>query len=196
MQGPMVARVIAPAWNVETVRSERLELVWLSPQLIEALLGGRRDEAARIGGFGIPPGFPDAHDRRFLALRLAQTKEDPSRGPWYVRAIVLPEGDRPMIGHIGFHGPPGVNSRRDPDAVEVGYTVFPEHRRRGYATEALRALLADAEAQGIRRFVASVGPANAPSLAIVRRLGFVEVGRHWDDEDGEELEFELISGAT
>ena len=191
MPGPIVARVIAPAGKVETVRSERLELVWLSPQLIESLLGGRRDEAARIGGVGIPPGFPDEHDRRFLALRLAQTQEDPSRGPWYVRAIVLPEGDRPMIGHVGFHGPPGVNSRRDPDAVEIGYTIFPEHRRRGYATEAVRALLTAAEAQGIRRFVASVGPENEPSLAIVRRLGFVEVGRHWDDEDGEELEFLL-----
>ena len=191
MPGPIVARVIAPAGKVETVRSERLELVWLSPQLIESLLGGRRDEAARIGGFGIPPGFPDEHDRRFLALRLAQTQEDPSRGPWYVRAIVLPEGDRPMIGHIGFHGPPGVNSRRDPDAVEVGYTIFPEHRRRGFATEAVRALIAAAKAQGINRFIASVGPENVPSLAIVRRLGFVEVGRHWDDEDGEEIEFLL-----
>jgi [ribosomal protein S5]-alanine N-acetyltransferase len=140
----------------------------------------------------IPPEFPDEHDRRFIALRLRQTKEDPSRGPWYVRAIVLPEDDRPMIGHIGFHGPPGVNVCRDPDAVEVGYTIFPEHRQRGYATEAVGALIAAAEAQGIRRFSASVGPENAPSLAIVRRLGFVEVGRHWDDEDGEELEFELI----
>jgi RimJ/RimL family protein N-acetyltransferase len=178
--------------DVSPVRSERLELVWLSPQLIETLLEGRPVEAARVGGFAIPASFPDEHDRRFLALRLRQTEEDPSRGPWSVRAIVLPEGDRPMIGHIGFHGPPGVNSRRDPDAVEVGYTIFPEHRRRGYATEAVRALIAAAEAQGIRRFVASVGPENEPSLSIVRRLGFVEVGRHWDDEDGEELEFELM----
>jgi L-amino acid N-acyltransferase YncA len=60
----------------------------------------------------------------------------------------------------------------------------------------VRALIAAAEAQGIGRFIASVGPENEPSLAIVRRLGFVEVGRHWDDEDGEELEFELISDAT
>jgi RimJ/RimL family protein N-acetyltransferase len=182
--------------NVETVRSERLELVWLSPRLIEALLDGRREEAAQIGGFVIPAGFPNEHDRRFLALRLRQTKEDPSRGRWYARAIVLPESDRLMIGHIGFHGPPGVNSRRDPDAVEIGYTVFPEHRRRGYATEAVRTLIAAAEAQGIRRFIASIGPENEPSVAIVRRLGFVEVGRHWDDEDGEELEFELLAGHT
>jgi RimJ/RimL family protein N-acetyltransferase len=36
---------------------------------------------------------------------------------------------------------------------------------------------------------------NEPSLAIARRFGFVEIGRHWDDEDGEELEFELVDGA-
>ena len=178
--------------NVDPVRAERLELVWLSPQLIEALLGGRPEEAARVGGFAIPAGFPDEHDRRFLGLRLRQTTEDPSRGPWFVRAIVLQEAGRPMIGHIGFHGPPGINSRGDPEAVEIGYTIFPEHRRRGYASEAVQALIAAAEAQGIRRFIASVGPENEPSLAIVRRLRFQEVGRHWDDEDGEELEFELV----
>jgi ribosomal-protein-alanine N-acetyltransferase len=177
----------------DTVRTKRLELVWLSPELLEELLAGRREKAERIGGFAIPDDWPDEHDGRFLALRLRQTHEDPGRGPWYVRAIVLPE-QRRMIGHIGFHGPPGVNALRDPEAVEIGYTVFPEHRRRGYAGEAVVALLEQARAQGVRRFVASVAPENEPSLAIVRRLGFTEVGRHWDDEDGEELEFVLVSG--
>ena len=117
-------------------------------------------------------------------------RDEPARGPWLVRAIVLPE-TRELIGHVGFHGPPGINSLQGRRAVEVGYTIFPEHRRSGYATEAVRALLDWARAQGIDHFVASVGPENEPSLGIVRRLGFVEVGRHWDDEDGEELEFEL-----
>jgi RimJ/RimL family protein N-acetyltransferase len=97
-----------------------------------------------------------------------------------------------MIGHAGFHGPPGVNGPADPDAVELGYTVFPEERGRGYATEAARALVDwAAEAHGIRRFVASVAPGNEPSLAVVRKLGFVETGSQWDDEDGLELVFEL-----
>jgi RimJ/RimL family protein N-acetyltransferase len=96
-----------------------------------------------------------------------------------------------MIGHIGFHGPPGVNARKDKEAVEVGYTVFEHYRRQGYATEAVRAVLAWAEKQGVRRFIASIGPDNEPSLRLVRNLGFHEVGRHWDEEDGEEIEFEL-----
>jgi RimJ/RimL family protein N-acetyltransferase len=44
---------------------------------------------------------------------------------------------------------------------------------------------------GVRRFIASVAPDNEPSLAIVRKLGFVQTGKQWDEEDGEELVFEL-----
>ncbi|MDX6505679.1 MAG: [ribosomal protein S5]-alanine N-acetyltransferase [Gaiellaceae bacterium] len=172
----------------ETLVSERLELVWLSPEWIDALLHGRRDDAERTGGFAVPKDWPDEHDRRFLGFRLRQAREDEAQAPWLVRAIVL-HGE--MIGHIGFHGSPGRNARKDQDAIEVGYTIFPEHRRQGYATEAVVAMLDWGRTQGIDRFIASVGPGNEPSLAIVRRLGFREVGRHWDDEDGEELEFVL-----
>ena len=175
----------------EVIQSDRLDLVWLSPEFIEALLADGPAEAGQIGGFTPPAYLPNDHDARFLAFRLKQAREDPTQSPWLVRAIVLREPDRPMIGHIGFHGGPGRNARKAPDAVEIGYRVFPEHRRRGYATEAVRALLDWARTRGIDRFVASVGPENEPSLAIVRQLGFREVGRHWDDEDGEELEFEL-----
>jgi [ribosomal protein S5]-alanine N-acetyltransferase len=164
------------------IETERLQLVPLSSELMEALLDGGELP------FTAPPDWPDEHDARFLRLRLRQLRESPERLAWPVCAIVC---DGAMVGHIGYHGPPGVNARRTPDAVEVGYTIFPEHRRQGYATEAVRGLLEHARKQGVHRFIASVGPQNAPSLALVRRLGFVEVGRHWDDEDGEELEFEL-----
>jgi RimJ/RimL family protein N-acetyltransferase len=168
------------------IESERLSLVPLEEELMEALLAGGELP------FAVPGDWPDEHDARFLRLRLSQLRDHPERRAWPVYAIVR---DGALVGHIGYHGPPGVNARRAPDAIEVGYTVFPEHRRQGYATEAVRAVVEDARARGVARFIASVGPGNAPSLALVRRLGFVEVGRHWDDEDGEELEFELLASA-
>jgi RimJ/RimL family protein N-acetyltransferase len=182
--------------KVDSIASERLDLVLLSSEIVQPLLAGRRSEAEERGGFSLPPGWPNEHDRRFLELRLRQATENPAEAPWLVRAVVLRNEQRPMIGHAGFHGAPGTNARHEPRAVELGYTVFPEHRRRGYATEAVRALLAWAERQGIRHFIASVGPRNVPSLALVRRLGFHEVGRHWDEEDGEELEFELLTDVS
>ncbi len=139
----------------------------------------------------MPAGWPDEHDAGFLRLRADQMRRTPKWQPWLVRALVVRAESR-MIGHAGFHGPPGVNGPAKPDAVELGYTVFPEFRGHGYATEAARALLDWArEAHDIRHFVASVAPGNEPSLAIVRKLGFVQTGEQWDKEDGLELVFEL-----
>lgn len=166
------------------IATERLRLVPLSAELLEAILGGGETP------FAVPGGWPDEHDAGFLHLRLRQLRADPARERWPVFGIVLPETDE-LVGHVGYHGPPGANARNDPSAVEVGYTVFPEHRRQGLATEAVRALVDAARTQGVERVVASVSPKNEPSLRLVRGLGFVEVGRHWDDEDGEELELVL-----
>jgi RimJ/RimL family protein N-acetyltransferase len=40
---------------------------------------------------------------------------------------------------------------------------------------------------GVRRFVVTVSPDNAPSLALVAKAGFRKIGEHIDDEDGLEL---------
>jgi [ribosomal protein S5]-alanine N-acetyltransferase len=159
--------------NVAAIRTERLELVSMSPAFLDALLGGSREEAATVVGISLPEGWPDRHDEGFLRLRARQMRDDPSAQEWLVRALVLREDGRPMVGHAGFHGPPGVNAVRRPEAVEVGYSVFEPHRRRGYATEAVRGLIRWAsEERGIRRFIASVSPENVASLTILTRLGF------------------------
>lgn len=180
------------AERLAPIRTDRLELVLLSPQLLEAILGGRRGDAESLGSLAIPSSWPDEHDRRFLALRLDQVTKDPARLEWLPRAIVLRRRKAPMIGHVGFHGPPGVNGPAKPKALEVGYTIFEPFRRRGYATEAVSGLLGWArERHGVRDFVASVSPDNVASLALVRRFGFRQTGTQWDEEDGEELVFEL-----
>jgi ribosomal-protein-alanine N-acetyltransferase len=164
--------------------------VSISPQLAEALLADRT-EAARLLGASVPADWPDKHDAGFLRLRADQMSREPAWREWLVRAAVL-RSEGQMVGHAGFHGPPGMNGPAKADAVEVGYTVFPEFRGHGYATEAARALLDwAAERHGIRSFIASVAPDNEPSLAIVRKLGFVQTGEQWDEEDGLELVFEL-----
>jgi [ribosomal protein S5]-alanine N-acetyltransferase len=177
---------------VDSIRSERLELVSISPDFIDALLAERRSDAEAAAALKLPDGWPDGHDRGFLNFRLRQMRERPEIQEWFVYAVVLPESERPMIGHAGFHGPPGVNAVKAPDAVEIGYSVFEPYRRKGYATEVVRALIDWASREhGIRRFIASISPENEPSLALVGRLGFQNIGQHWDEEDGEELEFQL-----
>jgi [ribosomal protein S5]-alanine N-acetyltransferase len=140
-----------------------------------------------------PTGWPDRDTEPFLRLRLEQMRRDPEAQRWLVRALVR-RGDGKMIGHAGFHGPPGTGGLA-PGKAELGYTVFPSFRGRGYATEAAVALMEWAESQGVQCFVASVAPGNDRSLAIVRKLGFVQTGEQWDEEDGLELVFELDRSA-
>jgi ribosomal-protein-alanine N-acetyltransferase len=166
-----------------------IELVPLTPEFIEAALDGRREGAAGLLGIELPDEFPMESERGFLGLRLRQMREDARFRTWCPHAVVL--GGQ-MIGHAGYHGPPGINSTHNPAAVEFGYTIFPPYRGRGYATQAARMLMDLAEERGIRHFVLSVGPDNEPSLAIVRKLGFEQTGERMDEEDGRELVFELI----
>jgi [ribosomal protein S5]-alanine N-acetyltransferase len=170
-----------------------IELVPLTPEFIEAVLHGRRKEAAGLLGMELPDEFPSEGEKGFLGLRLRQMREDVRFRTWCPHAVVL--GGQ-MIGHAGYHGPPGVNSTHNAEAVEFGYRIFPPYRGRGYATQAARMLMdLAAERAGIRHFVLSVGPDNEPSLAIVRRLGFKQTGERMDEEDGRELVFELTLGA-
>lgn len=166
-----------------------IELVPMTPDFVAAVLDGRREEAAAALGIEVPAKFPSEGEKGFLGLRLRQMREDERFRTWCPHAIVL---GRQMIGHAGYHGPPGVNSNDAPDAVEFGYRIFPPHRGQGYATRAATMLMDKAEElAGIRRFVLSVAPDNDPSLAIVRKLGFVRTGERMDEEDGLELVFEL-----
>ena len=176
------------------IATERLDLVLLTPVLGD-LVDGRRDVAGATIGAAIPEWWPDEHDVRFLRFRRDQAAREASAGEWLVRAVVLRE-TREMIDHAGFHGPPGVNALKEGGAVELGYSIFREHRGRGYATETVRGLIRWASERGVRMFVASIGPENEPSLAIVRKLGFLHVGEHWDDEDGRKLEFRLDVAGT
>lgn len=164
-----------------------IELRPLTPEFIEAILEGERDRAAEALGVELPDDFPRDGEKRFLTLRLRQMREDERFQDWCPFAVVL-EGR--MIGHAGYHGPPGVNSKKNPEAVEFGYTIEPAYRGRGYATAAANELIRRAEERGIRQFVACTAPDNEPSLAIIRGLGFTQTGEAMDEEDGLELVFE------
>jgi len=160
----------------------------MTPEFLEAALDGHLEEATRLIGAELPEDFLQERGRRFFAMRLRQMREDPRVQEWCPHVIVL---DGRMIGHAGYHGPPGVNANEDPEGVEIGYVIEPPFRGRGYATAAAVELLRRAEERGIKRFIASVSPNNEASLAIVSKLGFVQTGERMDEEDGLELVFEL-----
>jgi RimJ/RimL family protein N-acetyltransferase len=162
--------------------TERLELVPLPPGLLESIARGDASAAARRLDAAVPEGWTDTIPAQ---ARLEQLAADRSEQPWLVRAVVL-RAPRRVVGNVGFHGPPDEEGR-----VEIGYGIVPSHRGQGYAREAIAALTDWAFATGEARVcVASVSPRNAASLALVRSIGFRQVGEQVDEVDGLELGFE------
>ena len=150
--------------------------------LLDALIAGDRAAVAELAGYRVPAEFPNAGALKLLRYRREQITNDGSWAPWSLRAIVLREGAL-MVGYVNFHGPPGVNDTATPNAVELGWTVFPHRRKKGYATETARALMDWAATEhGIRRFVSSTTPDNAASLRVHDKLGFARTGQVVDGE--------------
>jgi RimJ/RimL family protein N-acetyltransferase len=172
---------------IEPIRTERLELVSMSIPFMRALVAGDLATAEEAIGAQVPAWLPGQLEH-FLEYRLAQLAVDPSIRRWLGRAMILtdPAGHSRVVGTVGFHGPPDEAGR-----LEVGYSVDPEFRRRGFAREAVGAMFDwAARAHGIRRFIASISPTNEPSLRLAAGFGFVQTGSQMDDVDGLELVFE------
>lgn len=171
------------------IRSARLELPLLSLEQLDSLAAG--DVTALGVELGASLSTEWVEDVRGLAARRArQIRQHPSDAPWLVRPILLRTDEwalRPALGYLNFHGAPDERGM-----VEIGYMLMPEARGHGYAIEAVRAAFDWAtRVHGIRLFRASVSPGNDRSLNLIGKLGFVQVGDQWDEEDGLELVFEL-----
>ncbi|HEY4120633.1 MAG TPA: GNAT family N-acetyltransferase, partial [Byssovorax sp.] len=73
--------------------------------------------------------------------------------------------------------------RAEEGKVEIGYSVLPEFQRRGFATEMVAALTDWALAEPrVRAVFADVDPENTPSVRLLTKLGYVQVGE--GDEPG------------
>ncbi len=172
----------------------RLVLRLMEDDAAAACLAGDLARAGRLLDMTVPRELLDELTGLEYARELLA--DDPLYRPWSARAIMLPER-RTMVGHVRFH------SRPDPEylrpyargAVELGYLVFAGHRRRGYALEAVRAMMDWAQkTAAVHRFVVSISPDNAPSLELARRCGFVKIGEEVDEIDG--LEHVLLRVAA
>ena len=168
-----------PLWMTPVdfvITTPRLKLISLTPLLLRAAADGNLAEVERQFDAPVGSGWEDGVPAE---RRLQQLAADPNEQPWLVRAM-LTSTPRRIVGSIGFHAPPDDHGR-----VEIGYDVVAAERRRGYAREAIHALLDCAWATGrAHTCVASVSPHNTPSLALVGGLGFRRVGEQIDEIDG------------
>jgi RimJ/RimL family protein N-acetyltransferase len=85
--------------------------------------------------------------------------------------VAFPEGDA-LIGKVNLF-----NFEEQHCRAEVGYAFNPLHWNRGFATEAVRAVLDYAFGPlGLHRIEADVDPENLASLSLLKKFGFTREG--------------------
>lgn len=173
-----------------SLHAKIVELVQLSPTTIHALAAGDLAAANSAAPLPLSPYYVGDECIGVWRRRSTQVEQDPTSAGWITR-IIVDAARQIAVGRAGYHGPPD-----DTGMVEVGYSVDPEFRRRGYARATLVALLDRVAYEPDVRIVrATISPGNVASRRLVQQFGFVEVGEQWDDEDGLETIFE-VSAAT
>lgn len=171
------------------IDTERLHLVPLLAESIEALLARDAEGAIRLQGLDITREFLESLESDFLSIQLERLQARPSEGGWFVRAVVRAE-DAAVIGHCGFHGPPEVVGR-----AEIGYNILPPYRGNSFATEAAKGLVAWANQQGSKVVFAVALATNYASIRVLEKSGFHQTGARIHEVDGEEYVFEIGSVA-
>jgi len=130
--------------------------VVLSGELLDACLADELPRARQLAAFAFPDEDFPRLGGEWIGRRRSQVLADAAWEPWSLRAMVLRNEER-MVGFTSFHGPSGHNTTDEAGATEVGYTVFPEFRCRGYATETCWAMLEWARREHGVRLVTALG---------------------------------------
>ena len=146
----------------QDIVTDRLILRDLGPTDAEFMMRYRSDpEVSRYQSWQ-----PTSVDRlRSYFEELAGVDPD-TPGAWYQLGIALRSGGE-LIGDCGFH------ILGDPRLAEIGITVAPRFQCRGYATEALRAIVGYLFGKLRKhRISASIDPRNIGSIRLMQRLAF------------------------
>ncbi len=143
-----------------TVESSRLTIRTLGHAPVRAIVEGRR-----LADWA--PDYPDVGD--VVVARLLH--DGPSATsthapPWTVRQVV-DKDDGSVVGGVGFFGSP------ESGELEIGYGIVASRRGRGYATEAVGAMVAVAwDYPAVMAVTATTDPENLASQRVLEKAGF------------------------
>ena len=157
------------------LRTERLLLIPATITMLEAAIASHEALAAALGA-DVPNSWPpDLLDSEALAYTINQLQLGEDQQAWWMYFVcTIDTGGAPrLIGSVGYKGPPLSDG-----TVEVGYGIVGDHQRRGFATEATRALLVEAFShEAVKRVIAETLPILEPSIGVLKKVGFSFVGQ-------------------
>ena len=120
-----------------------------------------------------------------LRFRIPKVKQDPSFAELGL-VLAICKDTNEIVGSAGFHDFPNKAGM-----IEVGFGIVEEKQNQGLGTELLMGMwnwICQRPDVKVLRY--TVSSDNAPSMKIIKKLGFELVGEQVDPDDGLELIFE------
>jgi RimJ/RimL family protein N-acetyltransferase len=152
-----------PDVSFDRLTSPRLIQRRFRPEDLDTFVAYRSDP--NVARFQSWENFTRAEGVQFISEMAAQHPDTP--GQWFQIAIELRETGE-MIGDCAVHALADA-----PQEAEIGFTLAPRFQGQGYAAEAVACLLRYLFGpRRKRRLLAITDVRNAPSLAVLERLGF------------------------
>ncbi len=148
---------------MRVIRTVRLRLVPVSSEN-----AGQLWEMLRQPDLRTYQDLPNLGRNAFAELVGSRPRQLVHGGTGRFEWMVKPARSRAALGWVSLR-----IADRGANAGEIGYSILREHRGRGIATEAVRALLGEAfEAAGLSRVQAFCVPDNLASRRLLERLNF------------------------
>ena len=161
--------------KVRDLMTQRLRLVAITPAMLKA------DEAAdgslgRILSAEVTAEWPPEHWEPHVYHFIEKQYEDEPRTRGWHRYVLLPKGRSwVLIGAVGAF------PKLEGDA-EIGYSTIPSYQRKGYGTEAARALVEWLLTQkDVKSVSAQTYPSLPESIKVMERCGMTYVGAGEDE---------------
>lgn len=158
--------------SLRVVESSRLVLVAANADLVRSDLEGVRPLSDMLDA-QIPENWPpELYDREAMefALRMLEDTTVPGWSFWYL--IKRSENSPQLVGICGFKGRPDAMG-----SVEIGYSIIPQFRNQGYASEAVDRLVRWAFShQTVQEVSAETLPYLQSSIRVMKKNGFDFVG--------------------
>ena len=174
------------------VDTERLVLAPLTLDGVDALLAGDGARLRELTGVLFPrPVAPPPYMTDPLPAVRERLRARPDEAPWWNWLMVERETER-AVGSVAFGGPPDESG-----AVLIGYAMYEQFEGHGYATEAVKAMIAWAFQQAGVRQVRTLAPVwNTPAVRVAENVGMRPVAADEDDDIGEVLVYAVSAPAS
>jgi RimJ/RimL family protein N-acetyltransferase len=154
---------------LDGLQASQVRLVAATADLLDAELRSPDDLGFALAA-PVPRDWPpETWDRDVVRWLRDHLRQHPEEAGWW--AVYLVSHDGVVIGTAGLKGRP-----RDGE-VEVGYSLVPSAFGMGYATDAVRAIVAACrDRSDVQRVVAHTLVDGTASIAVLERVGFVDAG--------------------